>query len=54
MEANNMKTSQKMSYICECEDFPCCGHSLEERFTTQEGQELEIQKMLQEALDYDY
>lgn len=24
-------------FICECEDFPCCGHSREDRFTTWEA-----------------
>ena len=24
----------RMVYICECEDYPCCGHSAEDRYTT--------------------
>jgi len=23
-----------MTNICECEDYPCCGHSAEDRYTT--------------------
>lgn len=43
-----------MEYICNCEDYPCCGHSKEERYTTKEEQDNNIKSMVQQALNDEF
>ena len=37
MEAHGITQVDMHKQICECEDFPCCGHAREDRYTTWEA-----------------
>jgi hypothetical protein len=37
-------------YICECEDFPCCGHDRSDRYTTKAGRDAEVRRLVRNAI----